>query len=274
MGVLEYNLGYHALHALSYSFGKKLWKLSDQWGVQIVSFVVMNIIPSHSEGLISVPVEIKQIIAGYLPIHSLLNFKLSSKDLNFNYNFSQAQLHELYHNTKLFSNADAFQSYLQFYKPIGIDLEKAIQENNANIVQLLLKDGRLDPSIGDNVALLVSSEKGYTGMVKLLLGDERVNPSVKDNNAIRLASEHGRTEIVAILLNNRRVDPAAKNNHAIRLASQNGHTEIVNILLNDERVDPTVYDNYITRIASQNGHTEIVQMLLQDKRVDPSSDES
>ncbi|KAI8893092.1 hypothetical protein BC833DRAFT_625214, partial [Globomyces pollinis-pini] len=149
----------------------------------------MNTSPCRTENyLIGVPVEIKQMIAGYLTISSLINFKLCSKDFNYNYRLSKQQLHELYISKKIFNNVTAFKCYIRFNEPVNMDFENAIWEDKPDIIRVLLKDGRLDPSVGDNYAIRCASQDGYTEIVQMLLEDKRVDASDDDNYAIRIAS--------------------------------------------------------------------------------------
>ncbi|KAJ2990909.1 hypothetical protein HDV02_004074 [Globomyces sp. JEL0801] len=133
---------------------------------------------STSKNLEGFPVEIKQMIAKYLPIRSLVNLKMCSKGLNYNYGFSEEQILELYHNKRLFKNATAFQQYLQFKEPIGADYQFSIRNGNADILWVLLEDGRSNLSEYGNHTLLFASQNGHTDMVKTLLNDEVVDPSV------------------------------------------------------------------------------------------------
>ncbi|KAI8891883.1 hypothetical protein BC833DRAFT_626368 [Globomyces pollinis-pini] len=221
---------------------------------------------STSNRLIDLPVEIKQIIANYLPMCSLLNYRLCSKDLNYNYQLSQQQLDELYNNKKLFNNAPAFKCYLQFKEPIGADFEYAIDKNLVDVVKVLLEDGRSDPSTNNNYAIQLTSAYGFTDIVRMLLDDQRVVPSSEDNQSIRQASEYGYPDIVKMLLNDERVDPSADDNSAIKLAAEGGHMDTVKVLLQDVRVDPSADDNYAIKYASENGYTEVVILLLNNER--------
>ena len=74
-------------------------------------------------------------------------------------------------------------------------------------VARLLQDPRVDPSVDDNIAIRIASEKGHMDVVKRLLQDPRVDPSASRNQAIRFASMSGRAGIVGRLLQDPRVDP-------------------------------------------------------------------
>ena len=113
-----------------------------------------------------------------------------------------------------------------------------------------------------NKLFMNSAKNGHTEVVNLLLKNPRVDPGSNNNYAIKWASECGHTEVVKLLLKDSRVDPGDDNNFAIRLASRNGHTEVVKLLLKDSRVDPGDDNNFAIRWASRNGHTEVVKILL------------
>jgi putative methionine-R-sulfoxide reductase with GAF domain/ankyrin repeat protein len=143
----------------------------------------------------------------------------------------------------------------------------ACVSGHIKIVEILLKDKRVNPPTW---TIQVASKHGQTKIVEILLQDSRFDPSALNNQAIRDAAREGNTEIVAMLLKDSRVDPSAGDNDAIQCAAKHGRTEIVAILLRDSRVDPSAGYNQAIRDAAWKGHTEIVAMLLKDSRVDPS----
>lgn len=123
-----------------------------------------------------------------------------------------------------------------------------------------------DPEFANN-RLQIASEHGDTKIVELLLKNPRVDPSANDNLAIHVASQNGHSEVVELLLQDPRVDPAARDNFAIRVASQYGHYEVVKLLLQDPRVDPTANDNNAVDMAIRNCYRETAKLLLTDPRV-------
>lgn len=60
---------------------------------------------------------------------------------------------------------------------LGIALCTACQNGHESVVQELINDERVDPSVQDNYAIRVASKKGYTEMVRCLLRDPVVDPS-------------------------------------------------------------------------------------------------
>jgi surface antigen len=146
----------------------------------------------------------------------------------------------------------------------------ALRIGNATMVDLLLQDSRVDPSVNSNLAIQKASEYGHLSVVERLLQDSRVDPSASNNWAIGYASLNNHLAIVERLLQDPRVDPSMNHNAVIVYASRNGHLSVVERLLQDNRVDPSDYTNYAIRCASKNGHLAVVNRLLQDPRVDPS----
>jgi ankyrin repeat protein len=139
------------------------------------------------------------------------------------------------------------------------------------IVQLLLTDSRVDPSVDENNSIRLASARGHDSVLKLLLADPRVDPAADSNYAIRYASSNGHAGVVKLLLADPRVDPAAYDNHAIRSASDNGHASVVRLLLADSRVDPAAENNDAIRYACENGHASVVKLLLAHPEVDPAA---
>ena len=149
--------------------------------------------------------------------------------------------------------------------------EYCYKNNKIECVSILLQNERVDPAAGDNIAIIIASEKGYLSVLERLLQDDRVDPAAEHNIAIRCASQKGQLHVVERLLQDKRVDPAADHSIAIRFASWNGQLHVVERLLQDKRVDPSAENNYAIRFASWNGHLAVVERLLQDDRVDPTA---
>lgn len=68
-------------------------------------------------------------------------------------------------------------------------------------------------------------------IVRLLLDDGRAEPDCEDNCPIRSAASSGCMEIVMMLLADSRVDPSARDGEALAEALKNGHGAIADLLL-------------------------------------------
>jgi hypothetical protein len=75
----------------------------------------------------------------------------------------------------------------------------AIKNNCPNIVEQCIKEG-YDPSENDNQPIIEASGSGHLNVVKLLLKDPRVDPSAQGNWAIRRAYIYRYPDITKFLL--------------------------------------------------------------------------
>jgi hypothetical protein len=150
----------------------------------------------------------------------------------------------------------------------------ASSNGHADIVEVLLQDGRADPTAYDNDAIQWASSHGHADVVKLLLQDGRADPTADNNLAIRSASKNGHVDVVKLLLQDGRADPRAQNNYALRWACNYRYIKVLEALLQDGRADPTANNNDALETASRNGHADVVKVLLQDKRVDPTANDN
>jgi ankyrin repeat protein len=105
---------------------------------------------------------------------------------------------------------------------------KATLRGHERVLDLLLSDHRIN--ISEKNYIGIASEYGRFQVVAMLLRDKRIDPSVQDNYAIRFASANGHKDVVELLLRDKRVDPTAYNNFAIHQAKKNGHPETVSVL--------------------------------------------
>jgi ankyrin repeat protein len=136
-----------------------------------------------------------------------------------------------------------------------------------DIVNVLIKDHRIDVFLEDNRALVGALTRKHLNVVEVLLRDKRTNTSSQENQAFKLAVFYGYDRIVELLLKDSRIMPNCGNNEPILNASEFGYTFIVSLLLNNNLVDPTVQKYRAIRMAFANRHFEVVEMLLLDKRI-------
>lgn len=158
-------------------------------------------------------------------------------------------------------------------KPLEIELWRAFHwaaiTGHASLVEVLLKDARIDLTPEYNAGLFAAVTKGHVETVTALLADNRADPSAKENKAIRLAAWYGHQAIAEILLKDKRVNPGDKDNEAIIRAIKNGHAEVVDLLLSHEDVNPAARDDYVFGMAAIGGHYKVMKKLLADQRVNP-----
>ena len=75
----------------------------------------------------------------------------------------------------------------------------AIEGNCWNLVEELLRNPNVDPSVNYNYAICKASREGHVEVVRLIMKDPRVDPSAFGNYAIRYASWRGHVEVVQLL---------------------------------------------------------------------------
>ena len=90
-------------------------------------------------------------------------------------------------------------SYPEVHDP-GIPWNRALMSavggNHLDIVDLLLKDGRVDPREHNQEALTVAIFEGNLGIVDRILQDARIDPTFPYNRPIKVAMEMGKVEVV------------------------------------------------------------------------------
>lgn len=159
----------------------------------------------------------------------------------------------------------------------------ALNRNLVKMVEILIKDPKVDPGTNNNAAIRWASKKGYLKIVKELLEDERVDPGDYYNYAISLASAEGHLKVVRMLLKDTRVDPSSNDNWTIRVTMERGWPENKTLLVvkellkwkgpNGEKIDPSVDNNYPMRTAKRRDYMKIADELLKDPRVDPNAED-
>ena len=189
-------------------------------------------------------------------------------------------------------------------EPIDLALNEALtvacQYRRGNIVEILLKDARVDPSTRDQLPLHIACVKCCVGIVEMLLKDPRVvpdnkflihtltkkfipvtimllshpsiDPCYENNRPITFACSTGQTEVVELLLAFPQVDPTVNNYEPLLSAVRLGYSDVVELLIKDERVSPDYGNNKAIRMACEVGKFGIVELLIKDSRVDPSVD--
>ena len=141
-------------------------------------------------------------------------------------------------------------------------------QGHANVLQLLLEDGRINPAARKNQAIIDACYLGHNDILCLLLKDGRADPTCRNNQCIVDASHYNHFEIVNTLIKDGRANPSARINQAMIEASYQGNTDIVRLLM--KHSDPSQRNNWALIAASEKGYIDIVRLLLSDEKVDPT----
>ena len=94
-----------------------------------------------------------------------------------------------------------------------------ISRGYAQVVRLLLEDGRADPCASNNEAIQQACCNGFVDVVNLLLKDGRANPFVNSEYPLRWAGNN--------------FELSTQSNREI---AQNNHKDVVAVLMQDKRV--------------------------------------
>lgn len=146
----------------------------------------------------------------------------------------------------------------------GLPLQVAVRNNCVEVAKRLLNDPNLK---WENGALLEAVREKNRNMIELILKSGRINPNFNNGQPFLEAVRNDYFDIVDQLLDDASIDPGIQNNVAIASASYHGYLDIVNRLLVDPRVDPSNFDNRAIDFASSTNKIQVMRRLLQDPRV-------
>lgn len=130
-----------------------------------------------------------------------------------------------------------------------------------DVLNLLLQDGRHDPSYNKNEAFIHCVKYFNVEILERLVQDSRVDPSDQDSLALMQACIYDKLDTVDFLLGLEKINPAARSNRAIKAAAQRGHLDVVKRLCRDDRVNPHDKNYRAIKVARKYGHVEVVQFL-------------
>eukprot|EP01117_Protostelium_nocturnum_P012662 TRINITY_DN4663_c0_g1_i2.p1 TRINITY_DN4663_c0_g1~~TRINITY_DN4663_c0_g1_i2.p1 ORF type:complete len:200 (-),score=41.19 TRINITY_DN4663_c0_g1_i2:19-618(-) len=129
------------------------------------------------------------------------------------------------------------------------------------MVQLLLRDERIDPTHNNQEILLYSKHKEVGS---ILLEDSRIDPTANHSLSIRRSN----VPMTELLLEDGRADPMDFDGEALL---KNVCGKKMKMLLRDNRVDPVFRDNLPVRAAARSGDNGVLKALLDDPRIDPGA---
>lgn len=109
-------------------------------------------------------------------------------------------------------------------------------------------------------------KNGHAEVVRLLLADGRVDPAARDNSAIRHASKNGHSEVVRLLLQDSRVNPAGGDGSRAIVKLQ---PRVARPLLQDGSTKSLAV-SLLWAIYAGMPSVCIIRMLLKDGHVDPT----
>jgi ankyrin repeat protein len=148
----------------------------------------------------------------------------------------------------------------------GNAIISAIDKRHIDVVRILMNKN-VDPTMFNNRGYPVSiaAYKGYPEILKILLKDPRIDPTVDDNGLILVAAEDGNIEIVKLLLKDPRIISATD---ALEGAIKYRHRDVIELLLQSPKVNPPINNNYLLFLGSKPGGLDILELLLRHPKID------
>lgn len=146
----------------------------------------------------------------------------------------------------------------------------AVNNSNSGLVSRLILI--VDPSYSNNLAIGNAAGIGNIEILNMLLRDRRVDPSDNDNRALYMATLHGRSEVVRILLAIEDVRNANLSDSFIS-AAKHGYLDIVDLFLTMTSIDPSIRNNLALKEAFYAQHFDIVHRLTLDPRFRAGKDD-
>lgn len=150
----------------------------------------------------------------------------------------------------------------EFEKKINEIFIYCCKHNLYNLVEYLLKEEKLDPSLEENIGFILACQNGHINIVKILIEDNRVKCNTNNDLAFRLSCKLGHKDIVELLLKNPTINPSANNQEGLKTAIKFDHIQVVKLLLKDKRIDITADNNLALRLAYFLEKLDIYQLLL------------
>lgn len=142
---------------------------------------------------------------------------------------------------------------------------------SAKHLEILLRDGRADPSVSHFGALLACFDcvtednvKSRLHSIKVFLNDSRVTFHAFRDLYLTLAAGYGQYDLVKSLIESGRYGCPQE---AVLAADKNGHVDTVRLLLSSKWADPSADSNSLFR-SSRN--IAVKQLVLEDERFYPS----
>lgn len=150
----------------------------------------------------------------------------------------------------------------------------AANTGNTAVLQVLLDDPRTDPNTKNGAVMRHAIQNGRADVVDVLLADGRIRTTpdwyvaidkiLKDYKS-RLTENH--SKIIRALIANRKINPAHKDSVVLMWAAYNGYTSTVYYILKHPHINPANNRSEVLRIAVDANRVNTVRTLLKDGRV-------
>jgi hypothetical protein len=162
---------------------------------------------------------------------------------------------------KIYNHSEDVKMYRYF------DLKKIINSGDVEKLLSLIEDPLLNLSICDDIALRIASQNQSIDIIKILLKDKRVNPSIGINMPIKKAISFNNEEMLKLLLNHNKNIINKSNIELFEFALQKKSFSCLKILIEDGRIDPSKDYNFLIQDLFDEEQHELVELLWKDNRI-------
>jgi len=166
--------------------------------------------------------------------------------------------------------------------------------NNIEKVKEYLNNTLFDLDVNNVEPLVIALENNYTELAKILLKDGRINPGLDNNICFDYAVIQSNVEILELLLQDDRVDKYHNNDYPFRkvlydrnygvmelflkydvelrdyfiiISSNINDIEMVKILLDSGKINPCVHDCEVIKTCVRFENTELLKLFLKNETV-------
>jgi len=171
--------------------------------------------------------------------------------------------------TQLLQDKHLKNQLIQGLTPHHYALTIACRNDQLDIIQALLQDPQIDPSINNNYVLQWACQEGHVDIVKTLLQDTRVF-SIIGEEVLEWACQEGHVDIVKDLLKDQTVAELTVFDYPLQCACREGHLEIVKEILAYQTIQSQkINQNLIAEkilialeVAKDNNQFKMIELLM------------
>jgi len=142
----------------------------------------------------------------------------------------------------------------------------ACEEGRLEAVELLLKHPATVVDTLDNWPLREAAARGHKSIVDVLMADGRADPSDGGDYGVRWAAMHNHPGVVDVLLRDPRVDPANQSGYGLVKWCHFGPKKLGKLLKHNRLAFPPEERNLLEYTA-RRGYWDVVALLVDDGRV-------
>jgi len=151
----------------------------------------------------------------------------------------------------------------------------AIKKGLVDTVKQILTDDKADVgfTISSKNAITYAAYYEQVEIMQLLLMDPRINPFVGDNLALKTIVHHQNVDMLKIFLSVSFMDMTVCYNYAYKMAVKYKNRAMIQVLVSDDRIrsqfEPADYDQLVRKAIKWSDNNNIVKILLADQKFNP-----